>query len=147
MGATTTIVTPKTCLVPFRNESSCEFFISDSPLIWGVSSTERARHRQRLRESTINANAPETKVRLLRRAGPHRSKDHTTAIWSPSANAIDAWMISQPFGIAARRGHNEYVGISRDRSSEGNLQTIRREVRIDFSAWSRRQPSRLSTAP
>src|SRR6266542_4638304 len=60
--ATAAVVPPVASLVPLWNEGSRELLVSQSATIRGVSGAERARHRQRLWQSTIQADAPKAKV-------------------------------------------------------------------------------------
>ena len=60
--AAAAIMPPHAGLVPFGNERSSDLLISDAMAIGRVRGAERARHRQRFRESAIHVDGPKTEV-------------------------------------------------------------------------------------
>ena len=146
MRAATAIVTPHAGFVPIGSKSSGDLLISYSTAIGRVRGAERARHRQRFGKSTIDADCPKTKIRLLRRTVSHRSEDHAAPIRRPPAHAIDAGMIGQPLRIAAGSRHNIDICVPGDGGCVSDLRTVRRKVRIEFDTLGRSNASRLSAA-
>ena len=112
--AAAAIMSPHAGFVPIGSEGECDFLISNTSSVGRIGRAESARHWQRFRKAAVNTDCPKTKIRLLRRTVPHRSKDHTPSIGRPAARAIQAGMVRQTFRIAARRGNDVNVSVPRD---------------------------------
>src|SRR5260370_25572428 len=147
MRPAASVMPPLTGFVPCRNERGSNFVVGQTPAIGRICTGPSSRKRKGLRESTVETNGPKPEIRFLRRAVANGREDHSPAVGSPSAHAIETWVGGEPFGITARYGDDINVGVSPNRHGKGKLRSVRREIGIGLDVGLGPEAGDLSTPP
>src|SRR5687768_15161431 len=109
--------------------------MSNAEAIRRIDAAERARHWQRLRQSPLRTDDPESEV-WLRCADPSRGEEHPTTIGCPAPHPVRTGMKGQTLSIAACGRHHVNVGVPGNGGAECDPGSIGREVGINLGSLS-----------